>query len=110
MLSLDDWGAQLPSEDKLHSQLQVRGTQEQALSARAPQGRPGNTGLCWFLAGTRAYLVPVSLLCHRQREVWGTECLLKPGLLDRSTAQESMLLALPFTAGGTGQASRQERG
>lgn len=30
--------------------------------------------------------------------------------LDISTAQESMLQAPPVTAGGTGQASRQERG
>lgn len=70
----------------------------------------GSLGLHWFLAGTCAHLVLVSLLYHRQKHHGGQSVSSSLNFLDISTAQESMLQASPLTAGGTGQASRQERG
>lgn len=73
VLPHSDLRAQLPAEDKPHSQLQLRqaGTVPPCQSSHG-QGR-ASLGPHWFPAGTCAHLVPVSLLYHRQRELWGTE-------------------------------------
>lgn len=111
MLSHYELRAQLPLEDKLHPQLQLRGKQGQVPPCQSShrEGR-ASLGPHWFPAGTCAHLVPVSLLYLRQRELWAQRVSPQAWcLLDISTAQESMLQAPPVTAGGMGQASRQER-
>lgn len=110
VLSQHDRRAQLP-EDKLQSQLQVRGKQGQVPPCQSSH-REGwaRLGPHWFLAGTCAHLVPVSLLYHSRGGYVAQRASLQAWcLLGVSTAQESMPQAPPFLSQPVAWAKPQGR-
>lgn len=111
VLSQYDLRAQLPSEDKLQSQLQLRGKQGQVAPCQNSHREFwASLGPHWFLAGTCAHLVPVSLLYHSRGSYVAQRASPQTWfLLGISTAQESMLQAPPFLSQPVAWAKPQGR-